>query len=59
MVVGSEHSWGSVGGGNLEEVAIRRARQMISTGVAVPETQVSRLNEHARNDHGRQCCGGR
>lgn len=58
MVVGSEHSWGSVGGGNLEEVAIRRARQMISSGVAVPETQLSRLNEHARNDHGRQCCGG-
>lgn len=58
MVVGSEHSWGSVGGGNLEEVAIRRARQMISTGVAEPETQVARLNEHARNAHGRQCCGG-
>lgn len=58
MVVGSEHSWGSVGGGNLEEVAIRRARQMISSGVAEPETQLSRLNEHARNDHGRQCCGG-
>ncbi len=58
MVVGSEHSWGSVGGGNLEEAAIRRARQMISTGAAEPETQVARLNEHARNEHGRQCCGG-
>ena len=23
-----------------------------------PETQESRLNEHARNQHGRQCCGG-
>ncbi|WP_420121407.1 xanthine dehydrogenase accessory protein XdhC [Nakamurella sp.] len=58
MVVGSEHSWGSVGGGTLEAVASRRARQMISSGVTEPETQVSRLNEHARNDHGRQCCGG-
>lgn len=58
MVVGSEHSWGSVGGGNLEEAAIRRARAMIADGVAEPETQLTRLNEHARNEHGRQCCGG-
>ena len=58
MVVGTDQTWGSVGGGNLEEAAIRRARRMISTGVAEPETQVARLNEHARNEHGRQCCGG-
>jgi xanthine dehydrogenase accessory factor len=58
MVVGSDHSWGSVGGGNLEEAAIRRARQLIASGAAEPETQVARLNEHARNEHGRQCCGG-
>ena len=32
MVVGSEHSWGSVGGGNLEEAAIRRARDLIAGG---------------------------
>lgn len=58
MVVGSEHSWGSVGGGNLEEAAIRRARAMIAGGETQPETQLARLNEHARNEHGRQCCGG-
>jgi xanthine dehydrogenase accessory factor len=58
MVVGAEHSWGSVGGGNLEESAIRRARELIAAGSAEPETQVARLNEHARNRHGRQCCGG-
>lgn len=58
MVVGSEHSWGSVGGGNLEEAAIRRARVMIADRLTEPETQLSRLNEHARNEHGRQCCGG-
>ena len=34
MVVGSEHSWGSVGGGNLEESAIRRARELIADGAA-------------------------
>ena len=58
MVVGSEHSWGSVGGGNLEEAAIRRARELIAAGGTEPETQLARLNEHARNRHGRQCCGG-
>ena len=49
MVVGSEHSWGSVGGGNLEESAIRRARELIAAGSTEPETQLFRLNEHARN----------
>ena len=62
MVVGADHTWGSVGGGNLEEVAVQRARELIDElvagGSAAPETQESRLNEHARNRHGRQCCGG-
>ena len=58
MVVGADHSWGSVGGGNLEEVAVRRSRELIAEGALEPETQESRLNEHAHNQHGRQCCGG-
>ena len=58
MVVGADHTWGSVGGGNLEETAVRRAREMIAAGAVAPETLESRLNEHARNPHGRQCCGG-
>ncbi|MGS0684989.1 xanthine dehydrogenase accessory protein XdhC [Nakamurella sp. GG22] len=58
MVVGADHSWGSVGGGNLEEAALRRARELIASAATVPETQEFRLNEHARNRHGRQCCGG-
>ena len=58
MVVGADHTWGSVGGGNLEEAAVRRARELIASGTPTPETQEARLNEHARNQHGRQCCGG-
>ncbi len=58
MVVSADHTWGSVGGGNLEEVAVRRARELIADGTSVPETQESTLSEHARNKHGRQCCGG-
>jgi xanthine dehydrogenase accessory factor len=58
MVVSAERTWGSVGGGNLEETAIDRARAMINDDVLTPEIVQSELNEHARTDHGRQCCGG-
>ena len=58
MVVGRERSWGSVGGGNLEATAVARAREMIGSGAAEPETYEAKLNPHARNEHGRQCCGG-
>jgi xanthine dehydrogenase accessory factor len=58
MVVGTNHVWGSVGGGNLEETAIDRARAMISRGAAGPEMSETRLSPHARTEHGRQCCGG-
>jgi xanthine dehydrogenase accessory factor len=58
MVVGLHQVWGSVGGGNLEETAVRRARELAAAGATVPETYEARLNEHARTEHGRQCCGG-
>lgn len=58
MVVGADHSWGSVGGGNLEEAAVRTAREMIAGADTRPRTVESRLNEHERNAHGQQCCGG-
>ena len=32
---------------------------MIGSGAAEPEMHEARLNPHARNEHGRQCCGGR
>jgi len=58
MVVSAEASWGSIGGGNLEETAISRARRMLGEGVATPEQLVLGLTDKARTDHGRQCCGG-
>ncbi|MGS0683751.1 xanthine dehydrogenase accessory protein XdhC [Nakamurella sp. GG22] len=58
MVVAADSTWGSVGGGNLEESAVRRARELIADGGTRPETCTSTLSEHARNQHGRQCCGG-
>jgi xanthine dehydrogenase accessory factor len=58
MVVGLAQTWGTVGGGNLEETAVRRARELIAAGTREAEMIESRLNPHARYEHGRQCCGG-
>jgi xanthine dehydrogenase accessory factor len=58
MVVSQQASWGSVGGGNLEATAVARARELISSGAAAPETCEMQLSPHARTEHGRQCCGG-
>lgn len=58
LVVGRTGTWGSIGGGNIEAVAIDRARQMIATSVAKPELMDFALNDKAVNEHGVQCCGG-
>jgi xanthine dehydrogenase accessory factor len=58
MVVAASRAWGSVGGGNLEETAVARARAMLATGATAPERLVVGLTDKARTDHGRQCCGG-
>ncbi len=58
MVVGRRRCWGTVGGGNLEQSALLRAREMIAAGTVEPETDTARLTAHAPARHGVQCCGG-
>lgn len=58
MVVADEASWGTVGGGNLEAVAIERARTLLSTGSSEVELITQRLSDRERFEHGVQCCGG-
>ena len=58
MVVSDDHTWGSIGGGNLEETAVARARAMLSSYVAEPEQLTVGLTDKSRTEHGRQCCGG-
>jgi xanthine dehydrogenase accessory factor len=58
MVVGTSATWGSIGGGNLEVVAIERARGMLTTPGAVAELITSALSDKAPYQHGVQCCGG-
>ncbi|GAA1157956.1 xanthine dehydrogenase accessory protein XdhC [Ornithinicoccus hortensis] len=58
MVVTADAVHDSVGGGNLEETAIQRAREMLADGVTDPEQVTLGLSDKAPNRHGMQCCGG-
>ncbi|MFF0424757.1 xanthine dehydrogenase accessory protein XdhC [Streptomyces sp. NPDC004520] len=58
LVVGRDETWGSIGGGNVEAVAIDRAREMIAASGAEPELIDFALNDKVTNRHGVQCCGG-
>lgn len=58
MVVSAERTWGTVGGGNLEAVAIERARTLLAEGATAPVTIEMRLSDKEPYQHGVQCCGG-
>jgi xanthine dehydrogenase accessory factor len=58
MLVGATQTWGSIGGGNLEAVAIDRARALLDAPSAEPELMTSSLSDKAPYQHGVQCCGG-
>jgi xanthine dehydrogenase accessory factor len=56
MVVSAARTWDTVGGGNLEAVAIERARELL--GSDEPELVKLALSDKAPYQHGVQCCGG-
>jgi xanthine dehydrogenase accessory factor len=59
MVVASDATWDSIGGGNLEATAVARARAMLADGTTrIPELMSLSLNDKAPVEHGVQCCGG-
>ena len=58
LVVGAHRTWGSIGGGNLEAVAVDRAREMLARQEAGPELTESALSDKVPYQHGVQCCGG-
>ncbi|WP_040812746.1 xanthine dehydrogenase accessory protein XdhC [Nocardia concava] len=58
LVVGQTESWGSIGGGNIEAVAIDRARELMAAPHAEAELMDFALNDKVTNRHGVQCCGG-
>ncbi len=54
----SARCWGTIGGGNLEETAVRRARELLDVQTREPETDTTSLTERAPARYGVQCCGG-
>ena len=58
MVVSASETWASIGGGNLEEEAVRRARELLISGAVGPESFTANLSDKAPFQHGVQCCGG-
>jgi xanthine dehydrogenase accessory factor len=58
MVVTETDVWGTIGGGNLEETALGRARSLLGALPVEPLSITIALNDKARTEHGRQCCGG-
>ena len=58
MVVAADRTWGTVGGGNLEAVAVDRARELIARQQWTPKLVTVALSEKAPYQHGVQCCGG-
>ncbi|MEU5852684.1 xanthine dehydrogenase accessory protein XdhC [Saccharopolyspora shandongensis] len=58
IVITANESWGTIGGGNLEATVIHRAHALLAEGTIRTELASFSLNEHARADHGVQCCGG-
>nr|NLI50450.1 xanthine dehydrogenase accessory protein XdhC [Propionibacterium sp.] len=58
MVVSADGVWGTIGGGNLEHVAVEQARAMLADGAVVPQQFVDRLNDREGGKQAQQCCGG-
>jgi xanthine dehydrogenase accessory factor len=58
LVVGERAIWGTVGGGNLEAVAVERARELLAVPASAPELRTVALSDRAPYEHGVQCCGG-
>jgi xanthine dehydrogenase accessory factor len=58
MVVAADRTWGTVGGGNLEAVAVARARELLTEGAVAPELLPVTLSDKVRFQHAVQCCGG-
>jgi xanthine dehydrogenase accessory protein XdhC len=58
MVVAADRTWSTVGGGNLEAVAIERSRALLAAGVVEPEVLEFALSDKAPYQQAVQCCGG-
>ncbi len=57
MLVSKKDTYGSIGGGNLEQSTIKKARALLAKKVQTPEQFTLKLNPKG-GEFGIQCCGG-
>ena len=59
MIVTTDEVFDTIGGGNLEETAVSKARAMLEAGdESAPHEFTVALSDKAPAEHGVQCCGG-
>lgn len=58
MLVTPDAVFDTIGGGNLEQSMISKARDLLSQNITEPQMHTVRLTENASADYGVQCCGG-
>lgn len=58
MIASAERTWGTIGGGNLEAVAVERMRAMLAEGTDRPVTVEVSLSDKTPLQYAVQCCGG-
>lgn len=58
MVVSTARTWASIGGGNLESVAVDEARALLAQASPSIQTLTFDLSDKAPYQKGVQCCGG-
>ncbi|HET6292467.1 MAG TPA: xanthine dehydrogenase accessory protein XdhC [Kribbella sp.] len=58
MVVADDRTWATVGGGNLEAVAIERSHALLAARTTEPEVLEFALSDKAPYQQAVQCCGG-
>jgi xanthine dehydrogenase accessory factor len=58
MVVSAGSTWGTIGGGNLEAVAVERSRSLLQDQATGPTLFTVDLSDKAPVEYGVQCCGG-
>lgn len=58
MLICSEHSYDSIGGGQLEFLVIQEARAMLAQQETHPESPRQHMKQFSLAAEARQCCGG-
>jgi xanthine dehydrogenase accessory factor len=58
MLVTQDNVFDTIGGGNLEQTMVHKARVLLTQNIPEPQMHTIRLTENGSAEYGVQCCGG-